>query len=597
VTVAIRISLFGGIIPRLADRGLPDNAAQYAMNAKLASGELRAWNKLKPLSTLPISNAKTVYHYRHLGDDQYLAFAEPTNVVKAPLVNETLGRMYWTNSLGPQVNTGTRIAASNPAFALGVPPPAGSFTVAAAGGTSDTVETRVYVATLVTSFGEEGPPGSAVTVSGRENGTFTVNGLNSLSYNSVKYANVTHLRLYRTLSSATGVDYRQVIEWPIGSVPASYNDTVTNVDVADNTPLQSLGWGLPPDDLQGLISVAGGFLAGFTDRTVRFSVPYYPHAWPEDTIYAVEDKIVALQTYGNTVVVLTEGRGALLVGPSPDAMTLMKMDGVQPCLSARSAVVTVAGVMYASTDGLVLIDGSSNTGQIVSRGWVTKDEWLSQFNPSTQMAAVYQDRYLAFYSDQLGFTVGFDDAVTGYTELQLDGVSSVDLDVLTGQTLVTIGDTVYEWDGDNTQQMTYVWRSKPFLQVKPCNFAALQLRGTFIGAGTPPPDIPPIPATGRPFNTRGLNAAQMPELYGGAMNGPALWQAMGIAPDPGTGPAVLVKLFCDGVQRWAKLVVNEDPLRLPSGFKGVRWEVEVTGSVPIYSVTLADTLKGLEQLP
>lgn len=597
MTVATRISLFGGIIPRLADRGLPDNAAQYAMNAKLASGELRAWNKLKPLASLSISDPKTVYHYRYNGLERYLAFAEYTNVVKAPLVNEQLGRLYWTNSLGPKVNTGARIEASNPAFALGVPSPVGAFTVVAAGGSSATVETRVYLATLITSFGEEGAPSVPVTVSGKADGTFTVNGLNALTYNAAKYGNVTTMRLYRTLDSSSGVDYRQVAEWPIGARPASFNDTITNVDVSDNTALLSLGWLPPPDNLQGLISVAGGFLAGFTDRTVRFSVPYYPHAWPEDTIYAVEDKIVALQTFGNTVVVLTEGRGALVIGPSPDAMSILKMDGVQPCLSARSAVVTVAGVMYASTDGLVMVDGASNTGQIVSRAWVTKDEWLAQFSPAAQMAAVYQDRYLAFYSSQLGLTVGFDDPVTGYTELQLEGVSSVDLDVLTGQTLIAVGNVVYEWDGDATQQMAYVWRSKPFLQVKPCNFAALQLRGTFLGAGVAPPVIAPVTATGHSVNTRPINAAQPPNYYGGSMNGPAVWLANGEAPDPGVGPAVLVKLFCDGVQRWAKQVTSEDPLRLPSGYKGVRWEIEVSGNVPIYSITIADTMKGLENLP
>ncbi len=597
MAAVIRISLFGGIIPRLADRGLPDNAAQYAMNAKLTSGELRAWNKLKPLATLPISNPKTVYHYRYNGLERYLAFSEPTNVVKAPLVNEQLGRMYWTNSLGPKVTTGARVEANQPAFTLGVPKPIGTFAVAAAGGTSDTVETRVYLVTFATSFGEESAPGATITVSGKADGTFTVTGLPALTYDSVKYGNVTKLRLYRTLDSATGVDYRLVAEWTLGARPASYSDTVTNLDLADNDPLLSLGWSTPPDNLQGLISIAGGFLAGFVDRTVRLSVPYYPHAWPEDLAYAVEDKIVALQTYGNTIVVLTEGRGALIIGQSPDAMSILKMDGVQPCLSARSAVVTVAGVMYASTDGLVMINGTSNTGQIVSRSWVTKDEWLAQFSPATQVSAVYQDRYLSFYSSQLGLTVGFDDPVTGYTELQLQGVSSVDLDVLTGQTLISIGNQVFEWDGDAFNQIEYVWRSKPFLQAKPVNFGALQSRGTFIGAGIAPPDIPALPSTGLMLGSHELNGGLGTQVFGGSMNGPPQWEALGEPPSPGSTASVLVKVFADGRQRWSGLVGDESAVRLPSGFKGVRWEVEVSGSVPIYSITMTDTLKALENLP
>lgn len=596
MTTAIRITLFGGIIPRLANRGLPDNAAQYAMNAKLTSGELRSWNGLKELATLPISGSRTTYHYRYNGLERYLAFPVVTNVVKAALVNETLGRLYWTNVNGAFINTAARIEAGNPAFKLGSPPPNGTFTVVAAGGTSETVETRVYLATLVTDYGEESAPGGTVTVSGKIDGTWTVNGLDALTFDPT-YTNVKKLRLYRTISSATGVDYRQVNEWDIGSRPASYVDNVTAVDVADNTPLQSLGWGLPPAGLSGLIAVAGGFNAGFVGRTVRLSVPYQPHAWPEDYAFAVEDNIVGLATFGNTVVVLTEGRAALLIGPSPEAMSLMKMDGVQPCLSAESIVVTVAGVMYASMDGLVLVDGNTNSGQIVSRSWVTKDEWMTRFNPSQQMAAVYQDRYFAFYSTQLGLCVGFDDPVTGYTELQLEGVTSVDTDALTGQALVSIGNKVYEWDGDVTTRLNFVWRSKPFLQPKPTNFAVIQLRGTFIGSDVAPPVIPPVPATGHMINTRKINGPAPSGFYGGSIGGPPLWMVLGAPPAPETGPTVLVKLFADGVQRWTGLIGNEDVVRLPSGYKAVRHEVEVSGSSALYSLTLCDTAKGLENLP
>ncbi|MGU7895828.1 hypothetical protein ACV2YQ_25700, partial [Escherichia coli] len=125
------------------------------MNAKLFSGELRAWNNLRALATLPISNAKTVYHYTYNGTDQYLAFSEYTNVVKAPLINETLGRIYWTGSSGARVNTAARISLSQPDYRLGVPSPTGTITVTPSGGTTATAETRVYLCTVVTAWGEE----------------------------------------------------------------------------------------------------------------------------------------------------------------------------------------------------------------------------------------------------------------------------------------------------------------------------------------------------------------------------------------------------------------------------------------------------------
>ena len=586
----IRITLFGGIIPRLADRGLPDNAAQFALNAKLYSGELRAWSKLRKLFDLPISNPKTVYHYRNdAGSDRYLAFDKHTYVVKAPLVNETLGRLYWSNADGVFVNTTARIGLSQPAFKLGVPPAGGTFTVSPSGGTSATSTTRVYLTTLVTSFGEESAPGATVTVTGNADGTWTVNGLGALTIDTANYPNITHLRLYRTVSSATGTDYRLVAEWPIGGRPASYNDGMTNVQASSQPVLQSLGWSIPVSGLKGLIGVAGGFMVGFKGRTVYASVPYQPHAWPEEQQWAVEDNIVGLGTFGNTVVICTEGRAQLLVGPSPDVMALAKMEGVQPCLSARGIVSTVSGVMYPSTDGLVLVDGGSSRGEIVSKVWVTKTEWMSRFSPATQMSSVYQDRYFSFYTDLLGFTVGFDDPVTGFTELEQVGVSSVDMDQLTGQTLIGIGNEVFEWDGDPTQTLSYQWRSKPFIVPKPVNFGVLQMRGTFTSSTLPEPPAPMAPG-GYAINDQMIGAQ--------TINGPAEWQVVGAIPvPPDLDPGVAVKVYGDGVLRWFGQVTDESPYRMPSGYKATHWELEVQGDSAIYSMAIAETAKELERLP
>lgn len=613
---AIRVALFGGIIPRLADRGLPDNAAQFALNAKLFSGELRSWNVLRALADsqqAPGATRKT-FHYKHNTFDRYLTFATDADVVKAPLLNETLGRLYYTTPSGPYMTTTTRLESALAPYRLGVSPPTGAFTVVPSGGNAANAETRVYVATWVSQYGEESAPGGSVTASGNADGTWTINGLNGLSIDPVYASNRAKLRLWRTITSSTGVDYRLVNEWATGSIPGSYVDNVTAVDLADNEVLQSLGWGVPPLTLQGLIGVAGGVMAGFTDRTVRLSVPYYPHAWPEDYAFAVEDKIVGLATFGNTITILTEGRPYLLVGLTPDAMALQKMEGVQPCLSKRGIVNTVAGVMYPSTDGLVLIDGSANTGQIVSRNWVTKDEWLSMFTPRSILASVYQDRYFAFYTEELGFAVGFDDPVTGWTQLQIEDVLSVDLDSLTGQTLVTVrdpeggADRICEWDGDTTQQTTYTWRSKPFLQAKPVNFGALQLRGSFTGNSGGIPVPPAQPFGGYMLGRIGINAGRRATLapvdgvpyYGGSINGAPTWMMLGQPPIPVgsiTGVGIAVKVYGDGVLRWFGEVLDENPVRMPSGYKASLWELEFQGVSPLYSATLADTVKNLENLP
>jgi hypothetical protein len=614
MAAAIRVTLFGGIIPRLADRGLPDNAAQFALNAKLYSGELRSWNHLRALdeSAQAPGATRKVFHYRHNTFDRYLTFATDADVVKAPLLNETLGRLYYTDPTGAYVTTTQRIEDGNPPFKLGVPSPVGTFTVVPTGGSVANAETRVYTVSLVTSFGEESAPGAVVSAAGNADGTWTINGLNALTI-PAGYGNVTTLRLYRTITSATGVDYRMVNEWAIGSRPASYVDNVTAVDLADNPPLDSLGWGLPPANLLGLTGVAGGFMVGFTGRTVRACVPYYPHAWPDDYAWAVEDNIVGLATFGNTIAVLTEGRPYLLVGQTPESLMLQKMESIQPCLAKRGIANTVAGVLYPSTDGLVLIDGNANSGQIVSRNWVTKDEWLAQFTPRSTLASIYQDRYLSFYTDELGYTVGFDDPVTGWTQLQQEGVLSVDTDALTGQTLVTVidpeggPDRICEWDGDTTQQEVYTWRSKQFLQNKPVNFGAMQVRGSFIGNSGGIPLPPAQQLTGYSINSLAIGGGRRTTLapvdgvpyYGGSLNGPPDWQILGISPTEGevTGVGIAVKLYGDGILRFFSEVMDENPVRLPSGYKATMWELEVQGVSPLFSLVVADTVKALEQIP
>ena len=302
------------------------------------------------------------------------------------------------------------------------------------------------------------------------------------------------------------------------------------------------------------------------------------------------------------MVVCTQGAGHLLFGQTPDVMAMQRMEGVQPCLSAQSIVSTAGAVMFATTDGLAAVDGSSNRAQIISKAWVTRDEWLARFNPAGQKASVYQDRYLCFYSNQLGFTIGFDDPISGFTELQLEGVNSVDLDPLTGNTLVSIGDEVFVWDGDPDNTLQYTWKSKPFMQPKPLNYGVMQIRADFSGANTPLPIVAAQGIGGFTINSLMLNGGKPPVAtpysIGGSLNGPADFIAAGVSPgSPVAGPEVSVKLYVDDFLYWFGTFYSEAPVRLPSGRKGVKFEVEVQGNSPIWSIVLADTAKDLEAMP
>lgn len=583
---ALRVTSFGGIIPRLGDRNLPDNNAQYALNAKLFSGELRAWWEPLLLSTISTpANPVDFYFFEYLGGEQFLGFTEKTDVVRAALINDAYKRLYWTNSSGAFITTMADVVAPIAPAKLGVPTPAfGTFTVAAVGGTPALAETRVYTAILVSKYGEEGSNGPTFLVNGNADGTWTVTGLNTVTYD-VSYINMEKVRLYRTITSSTGVDYRQVNEWLLTlPPPASYVDNVSATTLASAPALQSLTWTPPPAGLQGLTGVAGGFMVGFVGRTVYFSEPYFPHAWPEEYQKAVEDDIVAIGTYGNTVVVTTKGQPQIAIGTVPAAMSFTKIETNLPCISNRSLVSTVGAVLYASTDGLVSVsDGGIN---IVSKPFVTKDEWLSQFATPTMRSGIYSDRYLSFYSNTLGFCIGFDDPSTAFTELQYPPqVIAVHNDKFTGRTMfLSTSGKVYEWDGTFGTSQTYTWRTKPFMTPKPVNFGAGQIRGSFLTA--PAPDAPALPVTPSEHATNDDVINSM--AINGRIAGPVVPDAVG---------AVSFKYYADNVLVYSRLVTGEDAFRLPSGFKAVRHEFEISGTTPIYSVTVAETMKSLEKVP
>lgn len=583
----IRVSGFGGIIPRLGKRLLPDTNAQYALNAQLFSGELRSWQKPKLLQTFSYE-PQDVYHYRRRDDgtDHYIPFPRKTDVVKAPIINDAYDRLYWTDGIGMYTTTQDDVENGIAPVLTGVPAPvfAPAITVSASGGTSATAETRVYTLILVSKYGEEGPPAiaSTVTVSGNADGTWTVSGLGGLVTDGLN-PNITKLRLYRTIS-ASNIAYRQVIEWPIATRPASYVDSVSNTTLATHSALQSLDWTPPPEGLSGLCAGPGGMLAAFKGKTVRFSVPFFPHAWPEAYQLAVEDDIVAMGWVGSMLVIGTTGRPGIVQGSGPTSLTLQKFDEVLPCLSARSLVTTSVAVFYASLDGLLAV-GPSGVNN-VTQPFATRKDWISRFSPASLAGAIYQGRYFGFYSSQLGFSLGFDDAATGLTDLQYDGITTMKNSAVDNSAHMLVGKKLYQWDEQQLNPLLYVWRTKPFVVPKPCNMAVLQVRGDFLGSAAPAEQAPP-PA---PLATTGF------AIDDGAVNSGAINGVGGFEQRLSTD-AVGVKVYGDGKLRWVGSVSSEAPVRLPSGYKATQWEVEVSGSLAVFSIVMATSVAELETVP
>lgn len=326
-------------------------------------------------------------------------------------------------------------------------------------------ETRAYVFTYVTAWGEESAPSDPVIVElypGTQTVTLTMEAPPTGNFN------IQTRRIYRSLTSLTGTNYYFVDEIPVGQ--QVYEDDVKGTDLAE--PLPSLNWSMPPEDLKGLIAMPNGFLAGFTGRDIYFSEAYHLHAWPVDYMQSVDYPIVGLGQFGQSLVALTTGSPYLLTGTDPASMTLEKLDFEQACVSARSISRLGSGVAWASPDGLAYVgpDGMN----VITDGLFTRKEWQA-LNPSSIIGAQHDNRYYGFYDNgtKAGFVFDSKSPLSPFTFID-QYYTGLFNDLRNDALYGLYQGTIKKIEGSTTP-LAYTWRSKRFSMPNPINLSAWQV--------------------------------------------------------------------------------------------------------------------------
>lgn len=468
------IQNFDGELPRTGDTFLPDSGATQALNVRLYSGELRTWDGPTEVPNVTlVDSADTFYKFYNPSTEEtaWLSWATPVHVQKSSLDDTVDFRLYYTGDGLPK-KTNWDMATNTVGsplpdswYYMGVPAPTSAPTVAAAASGSATVaETRYYVFTYVSVFGtieEESAPSpvsAAVTIAIGEK--VTVSGLGTTP--PTGYSNITKKRIYRTLSgeASSGV-FAFVAEEDIST--SSYTDDVLAAALGE--PIATESWDEPPDDMAGLTSMANGMMAGFVGNTVYFCEPYFHHAWPLEYVQSIPDQIVGLASYGNTLVVMTEGAPYAMTGTTPDNITVERIAIPEPCVSAKSIVNDASGVMYVSPNGIVAI-GPTMRG-LVSNNIFRRKEW-NMYTPSSMVGTIYDDKYfLAYQSSNVEIGNGTmvisrsDKPALSFLEAR---VSSWFFDEQEGDLyyLDTNDDMIYQLDADELNPFTYEWTSKRF---------------------------------------------------------------------------------------------------------------------------------------
>lgn len=616
---------FSGIAPRIAPRLLPATLAQEALDVKLWSGELRPHYADEILQYIP-SNIQSIYRYKWKNKTyNWLMWPYETRVAKGPVYDDENNRIYYMNSDGFFVTDSSLLKdqdymngiTNNARYHTGIPEMGyGRMDVSGTG--NGDIEARTYVACYVrkwadgtidvgkssrpyvTSFDANGK--STIDVRPGQTVLVTVSALTD----AARAAGVNACYIYRSeVTSAGQALYSFVDEFAVndahttGNVNATWNtggwyeyrDTKPNTSLGEACP--SLYWDAPVDGLKGLVSLQNGLFAAYKDSTVYVSDWNAPHAWPYEHTVTIDYPIVGLGSFGNTIVVCTEAAPVLIVVQDPTNPTIKAIQENCPCVSAGSIVSTRNGVIFASTNGLVLINSASPT--FITEKIITQDEWLP-LHPESLQAAFLNNTYYGFFTNPTEKAAGFLFDLDSYTYSTVyNSIVSSGMVYTSQPTKIVYNDveqsqlyvcyplenkTQYSLNSfgtDSRINKSFRWRSK--VNVSPQGLFTLscaQVNFTKLSSLKPEPPV-----------------------WEGRLAGSALGMVY-VNKQPVNGwcktntielyDKTVFNYYVDGKLRFTKNIVDSKPFRLPSGFRGETVEIELKSNSHVHSVILASSM-------
>lgn len=469
----IDIPMMRGEVPRLKDHLLPNEAATLAEDCEFERGVISPINQDSAVTTFPTSALRL-----HKYDGSWLLWEQKTvRAIDSPIAQDKWQRVYFTGDGKPKV-TAQDVAISSNGFGpelsydLGVPRPEFPPTINSVDGSTGDAppegepaiiddEDRVYIQTYVTRFGEEGAPGEPSESVLIEKPGSTVNV--RLSQPSANTHNITHTRLYRSVTAAGVGEYMLVTELPIST--KDYQDAQGELNSA---VIETWNYEVPPENMQGLCAMANGICAGFAGNEVMFSVAYLPYAWPESYRLTTEHPIQAIVGVGTSLVAATEGYPYIFSGVTPDAITATKLDVEQSCVSADSLVVVSGMAMYASPDGLVVV--SSDGAAIATEEIIDRKQWQAM-KPETIKAVAVEGWYVA-QSEAGGFI--YDPLSKAFTRISGQWDAAY-VDLAQDALMIVKGKELHEWRGSITSK-PMTWRSKSFALPVGASLSAARVR-------------------------------------------------------------------------------------------------------------------------
>ena len=330
-----KLTTFTGLNKKISPRLLPEDMAQDAENVFLDSGRIEGLKSDTTHSSEPSSHpashisssTRTIFRAT---SSNWLTFTEDVDIIKSPIKEDSFNRFYFTGSgtfpkYGGQANL---ISGSGPypaaSFKLGLPTPAAITSISVNNATAaagSATNSRAYLYTEVTTFGEEGPP-SAVTssqiVDVANGGTVTLN----LPAASSGNLSIAKRRIYRTdingvfrfVADVSGTSSGNVQEAILEDLLGEEIESADNLAPPDETTADH-----PDGPMLGITAMPNGITAGFSGNTLLFSEAFLPHSYPLQNQLTTKDDIVGLASIASGLLVTTKGKPLMVSGTDPSA--------------------------------------------------------------------------------------------------------------------------------------------------------------------------------------------------------------------------------------------------------------------------------------
>lgn len=618
---------FSGIAPRIAPRLLPATLAQEALDVKLWSGELRPHYADGILQYIP-SNIQSIYRYKWKNKTyNWLMWPYETRVAKGPVYDDENNRIYFMNQGGFFVTDSSLLEdrdyindLESKAYAVAIPEP-GQSDVWVSGGTgSGDIESRSYVYCYVRQWSDgtidvgksSGPlknisDRSRYTVDVRPGQVVDMSIVDPIAHANGIGAGINKIYIYRSEVTSAGqalysyVDQFDVNTNRVTNNPAAvwvsngsyykYSDSKPNTSLGEACP--SIYWDAPVTGLKGLVSLQNGLFAAYKDSTIYVSDWNAPHAWPYEHTVTIDYPIVGLGSFGNTIVVCTEAAPVLITVTDPTKPTTRAIQENCPCVSADSIVNTRNGVIFASQNGLVLINSTSPT--FITEKLLTQDEWLP-LHPESLKGAFLNNTYYGFFTNPTDTAAGFIFDLDSYT------YSTVYNSIVSSGMVYTTQHAKVVYNDIEQSQLYVCYPLENGTQYSLCSFASdSRINKSFrwrSKVNVSPQGLFTLSCAQVNF-TKLSSLKPEPPVWEGRLAGSALGMVY-VNKQPVNGwcktntielyDKTVFNYYVDGKLRFTKNIVDSKPFRLPSGFRGETVEIELKSSSHVHSVILASSM-------